>query len=113
MKRYIGFFGRIELPVTTTPKEVTMDRNNSITPEREKGQHLRFEDRCSIKTCRKLKLSLRKTVEVVGCVASTVLNELRRGTGTRSGNSGRFPEYSAKGGQTNYEIKPLSMLQRQ
>ena len=51
-----------------------MDRNNSTTPEREKGQHLRFEDRCSIKTCWKLKLSLRKTAEVVGCVASTVLN---------------------------------------
>lgn len=40
----------------------------------------------------------------MGCVASTVLNELRRGTGTRTGNRGRFPEYSAKRGQTNYEI---------
>lgn len=81
-----------------------MDRNNSTTPEREKGQHRRFEDRCSIKTCRKLKLSLRKTAEVVGCVTSTVLNELRKGTGTRNGNRGRFPEYSAKKGQANYEI---------
>lgn len=81
-----------------------MDRNNSTTPEREKGQHLRFEERCSIKTCRKLKLSLRKTAEVVGCAASTVLNELRRGTGTRNGSRGRFPEYSAKRVQTNYEI---------
>lgn len=81
-----------------------MDRNNSTTAEREKGQHLRFEDRCNIKTCSKLKLSLRKTAEVVGCVASTVLNDLRRGTGTRTGNRGRFPEYSAKRGQTNYEI---------
>lgn len=81
-----------------------MDRNNSTTPEREKGQHLRFEDRCSIKTCKKLKLSLRKTAEIVGCAASTVLNELRRGTGTRNGKRGRFPEYSAKRGQVNYEI---------
>lgn len=81
-----------------------MDRNNSTTAEREKGQHLRFENRCSIKTCRKLKLLLRKTAEVVGCVASTVLNELRIGTGTRNGKRGRFPEYSAKRGQTNYEI---------
>lgn len=40
----------------------------------------------------------------MGCVASTVHNELRRGTGTRNGNRGRFPEYSAKMGQTNYEI---------
>lgn len=81
-----------------------MDRNHSTTPEREKGQHLRFEDRGSIKTCKKLKLSLRKTAEVVGCAASTVLNELRRGTGVRNGNRGRFPEYSAKRGQANYEI---------
>ena len=42
-----------------------MDRNHSTTPEREKGQHLRFEDRCSIKTCKKLRLSLRKTAAVV------------------------------------------------
>jgi hypothetical protein len=31
-----------------------MDRNPSTTPERERGQHLRFEERCSIKPCRKL-----------------------------------------------------------
>jgi len=40
----------------------------------------------------------------VNCAASTVLNELRRGTGTRNGKRGRFPEYSAKRGQQNYEI---------
>lgn len=81
-----------------------MNHTNSTTPEREKGQHLRFEDRCSIHTCKKLELSLRKTAEVVGCSASTVLNELRRGTGVRNGNRGRFPSYSAKRGQANYEI---------
>ena len=83
-----------------------MSRNNSTTstPERERGQHLTFEERCSIKTCKKLGLSLRKTAEVVNCAASTVLNELRRGTGTRNGKRGRFPEYSAKRGQQNYEI---------
>ncbi len=73
-----------------------MDHNNFTTPERDKCQHLRFEDRCSIKTCRKLKLSLRKTAEVAGCVASTVLNELRRRTRTRNGNREHFPEYSTK-----------------
>ena len=76
-----------------------MDRTNFTTPEREKGQHLGFEERCSIKTCKKLGLSLRKIGEVVNCSASTVLNELRRGTGLRNGNRGRFPEYSAKRGQ--------------
>ena len=83
-----------------------MSHNNSTTstPERERGQHLTFEERCSIKTCKKLGLSLRKIAEVVNCAASTVLNELRRGTGTRNGRCGRFPEYSAKRGQQNYEI---------
>ncbi|MGI6206026.1 MAG: hypothetical protein ACOYJI_05325, partial [Anaerovoracaceae bacterium] len=40
-----------------------MDRNHSTTPERERGQHLGFEERCSIKACRKLGLSLRKTAD--------------------------------------------------
>lgn len=81
-----------------------MDRINSTTPEREKGQHLGFSERCSIKTCKKLGLSLRKIADVVNCSASTVLNELRRGTGVRNGNRGRFPEYSAYRGQANYEV---------
>ena len=38
------------------------------------------------------------------CSPSTVLNELRRGTGERNGTCGRFPSYSAKRGQANYEI---------
>lgn len=82
-----------------------MDQLNTTTviPERERGQHLSFEERCSINACRKLGLSLRKTAEVVNCAASTVLYELRRGTGARNGNIGRFPEYSARRGQKNYE----------
>lgn len=83
-----------------------MDRVNSTTytPERERGQHLVFEDRCSIKVFRKIGYSLRKTAEAINCSASTVMYELRRGTGKRNGNRGRFPEYSAKRGQQNYEI---------
>ena len=83
-----------------------MDRNNSTTytPNRERGQHLTFEDRCSIKVYKKLGYSLRSIASALNCSASTVLNELRRGTGMRNGNRGRFPEYSAKRGQRNYEI---------
>ena len=80
-----------------------MDRINSTTPERERGQHLGFAERCSIKTCKKLGLSLRQIAGVVNCSASTVHNELKRGTGERNGTRGRFPEYSAKRGQRNYE----------
>ena len=81
-----------------------MDHINSTTPDREKGQHLRFEDRCSIGTCQILKLSYRKTGEVADCPASTVYNEIKRGTGKRKGNRGRHPEYSPKRGQRNYEV---------
>lgn len=83
-----------------------MDLLNSTTsaPERQKHQHLIFEDRCAIKVFRKLGYSLRFIAAVLDCSPSTVMYELRRGTGTRNGSRGRFPEYSAKRGQQNYEI---------
>ena len=83
-----------------------MDQLNSttFTPDRERGQHLNFEDRCSIRIFTKLDYSLRKTAEAVGCSASTVLNEIHRGTGKRNGTRGRNPKYSAKRGQQNYQI---------
>lgn len=83
-----------------------MDRLNSttFTPERQRHQHLIFEDRCSIKIFKKFGYSLRSIAAVLDCSPSTVLYELRRGTGTRNGSRGRFPEYSAKRGQQNYEI---------
>ena len=73
------------------------------TPDHERGKHLKFEDRCSIKICKKLGLSLRKIAEIINCSPATVLNELRRGTGKRKGSRGRYPEYSAKRGQRAYE----------
>ena len=53
-----------------------MDHMNStiITPNRERGQHLRFEDRCTIKLCSKLGFSLRKIGGILDCAASTVSN---------------------------------------
>jgi len=82
-----------------------MDRTYSttFTPDRERGQHLKFEDRCSIKIYKKLGYSLRKIAEAINCSASTVMYELRRGTSKRNGDRGRNPEYSAKRGQQNYE----------
>lgn len=77
--------------------------STTINYDRERGKHLKFEDRCSIKVCNKLGLSLRKTAEVVNCSASTVMYELKRGTGKRKGLKGRNPEYSAKRGQATYE----------
>ena len=78
--------------------------STTIIPDRERGQHLKFEDRCSIKVFKKLGFSLRRIAEALNCAASTILYELRRGAGERNGNRGRFPEYSAKRGQANYEV---------
>jgi len=82
-----------------------MDHFNSttLTPNRERGQHLKFEDRCAIQVYRKIGYSIRKTAEEIDCSPTTVSNELKRGTGTRQGNRGRNPEYSAKCGQESYE----------
>ena len=83
-----------------------MDRFNTTTimPDRERGQHLKFEDRCTIKIYKKHGYSLRGIAKVINCSPSTIMYELRRGTGERNGNRGRFPQYSAKRGQANYEI---------
>lgn len=78
--------------------------STTFTPDRQRGQHLKFEDRCSIRIFYKLGYSLRKTTETIGYSASTVLNELRRGVGKHNGTRGRNPEYSTKRGQQNYEI---------
>lgn len=63
----------------------------SIT-DRKRGQHLKFEDRCMIKAFHKLGYSLRRIAATLNCSPSTVLNKLRRGTGTRKGSRGRKPE---------------------
>lgn len=81
-----------------------MDNAYSIikTPTRERGKHLNFEDRCTIKVLHKLGYSLRQIAAELNCSPSTVMNELRRGTGKRNGDRGRFPEYSPKRGQQTY-----------
>ena len=82
-----------------------MDQLNSITntSDRERGKHLTFEDRCSIKVCLKLGLHYRAIADVVICSIGTVSNEIKRGITERKGNRGRKPEYSAKRAQSKYE----------
>ena len=69
-----------------------MSRNNStmITPSRKRGQHLKFEDRVSIKIYRKLKYTLRAIADVLDCSPSTIMYEIKHGTGERNGSRGRF-----------------------
>ena len=83
---------------------MSQTNSSTFTPSRQRGQHLKFEDRCSLKIFKKLNFSLRHIASELDCSPSTVLNELRRGTGERNGTCGRFPSYSAKRGQANYEI---------
>ena len=77
--------------------------STTITPDRERGQHLKFEDRISIKIYRQQGHSLRSIADVIDCSPSTVMYELRRGTPERNGDRGRLPSYSPKRGQANYE----------
>lgn len=77
--------------------------STTFTPDRERGQHLKFEDRLSIKIYKKMGASLRAIANELNCSPSTVMYELKRGTGSRNGSRGRFPEYSAKRGQNNYD----------
>lgn len=83
-----------------------MSHSNCITAssDRQRGKHLNFEGRCTIKVCRKMNLSLRKTAEIVNCSPSTVMNELKRGTGERPQNERYnriFRRYAPKNIQQN------------
>ena len=77
--------------------------STTINTDRKRGKHLNFEDRCSIKVFRKLKYSMRRIADELNCLPSTIMYELRRGTGERNGARGRFHEYSAIRGQNRYE----------
>ena len=82
-----------------------MDLANSttITPNRERGQHLTFGDWVSIRIFLNLKYSYRRIAEELNCSPSTVMYEVKRGTGERKGSRGRYPIYSPKRGQALYE----------
>ena len=81
-----------------------MDCHDYITaePERKRGQHLQREERGAIQRLSRMGWSLRRIADQVNCSASTVLNEVRRGTPPRTGSRGRVPGYSAKRGQAVY-----------
>ena len=65
--------------------------STTINTDRERGKHLNFEDRCSIKVFRKLKYSMRRIADELNCSPSTIMYEFRRGTGERNGVRGHSP----------------------
>ena len=77
--------------------------NNTInTLPRERGQHLRFEDRCEIKALHKQGYSYRQIAKALNCSPSTVGYELKRGTATKTTHRGRPTEYVPSRGQAVY-----------
>ena len=86
-----------------------MDYHDHITVESERkcGQHLGQEERGAIEQLRKLGYSLRSIASKINCSASTVLNELRRGTPKRKSTKGRIPEYTAKRGLAVYKANRM------
>ena len=83
--------------------------NNTInTLPRERGQHLRFEDRCEIKVLHKQGYSYRQIAKALNCSPSTVGYELKRGTATKTTQLRRHIEADQ---QSMYlvEVKPFTM----
>ena len=77
--------------------------STTINTDWKREKHLNFEDRCSIKVFCKLKYSMRRIAYELTSSPSTIMYELRRGTGERNEARRRLPEYSAKRGQNRYE----------
>lgn len=82
-----------------------MDCHNDTTSPsgRKRGEHLRREDRGVIQTLKRLGFSNRAIARELGCSASTISNELKRGTPERKTSRGRAPGYSATRGQATYK----------
>ena len=83
-----------------------MDNSNSTTNEaaRKSGKHLTLDERGMIQALRREGNSLRAIAEAIGCVHTTVMYELRRGTPVKTHAKGRAPVYTAKRGQKAYEM---------
>ena len=83
-----------------------MDHSNStiFKANRERGQHLRFEDRCTIKVLHKQGYSLRRIAKEINCSPSTVMYELRKGTAAKTTSKGRPSTYMPSRGQQQYEL---------
>ena len=86
-----------------------MDNTYSIikTPTRERGKHLNFEDRCTIKVLHKLGYSLRQIAAELNCSPSTVMNELRWGAGKRKWGPWKIPGILAQMRSANLQRQSL------
>ncbi|VTS21618.1 integrase core domain protein [Streptococcus porcinus] len=69
----------------------------------QRGKHLNFEDRCTIKHLTNEGKSLRYIAKELNCSPSTVMYELRRGTIEKTSAKGRPSAYIPTRGQKRYE----------
>ena len=69
----------------------------------QRGKHLNFEDRYTIKHLRNEGKSLRYIAKELNCSPSTVMYELRRGTIEKTSAKGRPSAYIPTRGQKRYE----------
>ena len=79
-----------------------------VCAERKKGQHLGIAERGAIKALKQQGLGTRAIAREIGCVPSTITNELRRGTPARKSSKGKAPGYSPKLGQAVYEANRVA-----
>ena len=77
--------------------------DSTVCAERKKGQHLGMAERGAIKALKQHGLGTRAIAREIGCVPSTITNELRRGTPARKSSKGKAPGYTPKLGQAVYE----------
>ena len=75
----------------------------TVAAERKKGQHLGMVERGAIKALKQHGLGTRAIAREIGCVPSTITNELHRGTPARKSNKGKAPGYSPKLGEAVYK----------
>ena len=83
---------------------ITMEQlhSNTIQTSRKTGKHLPLDEGGIIQALHQQGHSLRYIATIVGCVHTTIYNEIRRGTPKPKSNRGRRPQYTAKRGQKAY-----------
>ena len=84
---------------------ITMEQlhSNTIQTSRKTGKHLPLDEGGIIQALHQQGHSLRYIATIVGCVHTTIYNEIWRGTPKPKSNHERRPQYTAKRGQKAYE----------
>lgn len=80
---------------------MSMSQLHYITSSHKKGKHLSFKERIIVQLRIKDNYSIRAIAREIGCLPTTVSNEIKRGTIPMYKNCS--PHYRAKAGQAVYD----------